>query len=83
MTGPRPDNVQQIPEGYHAVTAWIISRDSVRLIEFLSAAFRAVFLAAPRFEPSFARAPGTACRVRARLVLVLSTHDGIAPLRPY
>src|SRR3954470_16638226 len=51
MTGPRADNVQPIPEGYRAVTAWIISRDSARLIEFLGAAFGAVFLAAPPFQP--------------------------------
>jgi hypothetical protein len=25
MTGSRADNVQPIPEGYHAVTPWIIS----------------------------------------------------------
>ena len=41
MTGSRADNVQPMPEGYHAVTPWIISRDSARLIEFLSAAFGA------------------------------------------
>jgi hypothetical protein len=41
MTGPRAANVQPIPEGYHVVTPWIISRDSARLIESLSAAFGA------------------------------------------
>jgi PhnB protein len=33
--------VQPIPEGYHGVTPRIISRDSARSIEFLSAAFGA------------------------------------------
>jgi hypothetical protein len=34
-----------IPEGYHSLTPWIISRHSARLIEFLSAAFGAVEIA--------------------------------------
>jgi PhnB protein len=29
------------PQGYHAVTAWIISRDTARLIEFTRQAFDA------------------------------------------
>jgi PhnB protein len=33
--------VQPIPEGYHTVTPWIISRDTAGLIEFLNAAFGA------------------------------------------
>ncbi len=37
-TSPAP-MVRPIPEGYHTVTPWIISRDSARLIEFLTAAF--------------------------------------------
>jgi len=41
MTELRADNLQPIPDGYHAVTPWIISRDSARLIEFLAAAFGA------------------------------------------
>jgi PhnB protein len=36
-----PDPVPPVPEGYHAVTPWIISRDSARLIAFLEAAFGA------------------------------------------
>ena len=38
-------SVRPIPEGYHSVTPWIISRDSARLIEFLNAAFGAEELA--------------------------------------
>jgi PhnB protein len=34
-------NPRPVPEGYHSVTPWIISRDSSRLIEFLTAAFSA------------------------------------------
>jgi PhnB protein len=34
-------NLRPVPEGYHSVTPWIISRDSSRLIEFLIAAFDA------------------------------------------
>jgi len=41
MTESRAHHVQPIPEGYHTVTPWIISRDSARLIEFLTAAFGA------------------------------------------
>jgi len=35
------NGVRAIPEGYHTVTPWIISRDSARLIEFLKEAFGA------------------------------------------
>ena len=31
-----------IPEGYHAVTPWVITRDTVRLLDFLAQAFDAV-----------------------------------------
>jgi PhnB protein len=41
MTASENENVRLIPEGYHSVTPWIISRDSARLIEFLTAAFGA------------------------------------------
>ena len=41
MTASGNDKLRPIPEGYHSVTPWIISRDSARLIEFLSAAFGA------------------------------------------
>ena len=41
MTESRAHHVQPIPEGHHSVTPWIISRDSARLIEFLTAAFSA------------------------------------------
>lgn len=38
-------SVDPVPQGYHTVTPWIISRDSVRLIEFLKQAFGAEELA--------------------------------------
>src|SRR5215207_10245347 len=41
MTESRAHHVQPIPEGYHTVTPWIISRDSAQLIDFLTAAFGA------------------------------------------
>src|SRR5918998_4577236 len=41
MTASGNAIVPPIPEGYHTVTPWIISRDSARLIEFLDAAFGA------------------------------------------
>ena len=37
----QPDAVQPIPEGYHSVTPWIISRDTARLLDFMSKAFGA------------------------------------------
>ncbi len=37
--------VRPIPEGYHAVTPWIISRDTAGLIEFVKRAFGAEELA--------------------------------------
>jgi uncharacterized glyoxalase superfamily protein PhnB len=33
--------VQAVPEGYHSVTPWIISRDTAQLIDFVTAAFGA------------------------------------------
>jgi len=33
--------VQAVPEGYHSVTPWIISRDTAQLIDFMTAAFGA------------------------------------------
>jgi uncharacterized glyoxalase superfamily protein PhnB len=33
------DSVLQVPQGYHSVAPWIISRDTARLIEFMAAAF--------------------------------------------
>jgi PhnB protein len=36
------DEVRPIPEGYGAVTPWVISRDTGRLIDFMTAAFDAV-----------------------------------------
>jgi PhnB protein len=41
-TGPTAGGV---PAGYHAVTPWIISRDTARLLEFVAAAFGAEELA--------------------------------------
>ena len=41
MTASGNANLRPIPEGYHSVTPWIISRHSARLIEFLTAAFGA------------------------------------------
>ncbi|MFE6058123.1 VOC family protein [Streptomyces sp. NPDC056431] len=37
--------VDSVPQGYHTVTPWIISRDTVRLIDFLKRAFGAEELA--------------------------------------
>ncbi|WP_318212145.1 MULTISPECIES: VOC family protein [unclassified Streptomyces] len=34
-------SVNSVPQGYHTVTPWIISRDTVRLIDFLRRAFDA------------------------------------------
>jgi PhnB protein len=36
-----PHTVRPVPEGYHVVTPWIISRDTARLIEFMKEAFGA------------------------------------------
>ncbi|GHO78254.1 glyoxalase [Ktedonobacter sp. SOSP1-85] len=36
-----PKNVQPIPDGYHSVTPWIISRDTAQLLDFISKAFGA------------------------------------------
>ena len=33
--------IRAVPEGYHAVTPWIISRDTAGLIEFVGRAFGA------------------------------------------
>ncbi|MEV6569900.1 VOC family protein [Streptomyces sp. NPDC051577] len=38
-------NVSPIPQGYHSVTPWIISRDTLSLIAFLKKAFDATELA--------------------------------------
>jgi PhnB protein len=35
------DGIRPVPEGYHAVTPWIISRDTARLLEFVKEAFGA------------------------------------------
>ncbi|MGD9891633.1 MAG: VOC family protein [Dehalococcoidia bacterium] len=35
------NNVRTVPEGYHTVTPWIISRDTAGLIEFVTHAFGA------------------------------------------
>jgi uncharacterized glyoxalase superfamily protein PhnB len=37
----QPKAVQPIPEGYHRVTPWIISRDTAKLLDFMSKAFGA------------------------------------------
>jgi PhnB protein len=41
MTVSNQSTVPPIPEGYHTVTPWIISRDAAQLIEFLTVAFGA------------------------------------------
>jgi uncharacterized glyoxalase superfamily protein PhnB len=41
----KPDAAQPIPEGYHAITPWIISRDTARLLDFMKKAFGAEELA--------------------------------------
>ena len=41
MTVANQSRVQPVPEGYHTVTPWIISRDTAQLIEFVKAAFGA------------------------------------------
>jgi PhnB protein len=43
--GPNEMNIPSIPEGYHTVTPWIISRDTAQLIDFVQAAFGAEELA--------------------------------------
>lgn len=40
-----PNAVPSIPEGYHTVTPWIISRDTVKLLDFVKQAFGAEELA--------------------------------------
>jgi uncharacterized glyoxalase superfamily protein PhnB len=37
----QPKAVQPIPEGYHSVTPWIISRETAKLLDFMSKAFGA------------------------------------------
>ncbi len=37
----KSNKVQPIPEGYHSVTPWIISRDTARLLNFMKQAFGA------------------------------------------
>ena len=37
----QPKAVQPIPEGYHSVTPWIISRDTAKLLDFMSKALGA------------------------------------------
>ena len=37
----RTQQVQTVPDGYHTVTPWIISRDTARLIDFVTRAFGA------------------------------------------
>jgi uncharacterized glyoxalase superfamily protein PhnB len=37
----QPKAAQPIPEGYHSVTPWIISRDTAKLLDFMSKAFGA------------------------------------------
>lgn len=44
MTSP-PDEVDGVPPGYHAVTSWIISHDTRRLLDFVAAAFGAIEIA--------------------------------------
>jgi PhnB protein len=45
MPGASNDHrVSPIPEGYHTVTPWIISRDSAGLIDFIKAAFGGIEL---------------------------------------
>jgi PhnB protein len=41
MTQTSEHGVSPVPEGYHTVTPWIISRDTAGLIEFTKAAFGA------------------------------------------
>ena len=44
------EQVRPIPEGYHKVTPWIISRDTAGLIKFLQEAFDATELARVQME---------------------------------
>ena len=37
----QPKTLQLIPEGYHSVTPWIISRNTAKLLDFMKQAFRA------------------------------------------
>lgn len=37
----KPNAVRPVPEGYHTVTSWIISRDTARLLDFAKQAFGA------------------------------------------
>ncbi|HEX4207571.1 MAG TPA: VOC family protein [Ktedonobacteraceae bacterium] len=37
----QPKAVQPIPEGYHSVTPWIVSRDTAKLLDFMHKAFGA------------------------------------------
>ena len=37
--------MQTVPDGYHTVTPWVITRDTARLLEFVAEAFGAEELA--------------------------------------
>ena len=45
MSAASNDRVRPVPEGYHTVTPWIISRDSNAPIDFLGDAFGAEAIA--------------------------------------
>ena len=45
MTRPQP-----IPEGYGAVTPWVVTKDTRRLLEFIKQAFDAEELAGSRWR---------------------------------
>ena len=51
MTASGSTTVRPIPEGYHSVTPWIISRDSAGLIDFLNVAFGAEAIARVAAKP--------------------------------
>ncbi|QBD80820.1 VOC family protein [Ktedonosporobacter rubrisoli] len=68
------NNVQAIPEGYHSVTPWIISRDTARFLDFISKAFGAQELGRVYNEDgSIGHAEA---RIGDSIVMAFDAHEG-------
>ncbi len=66
--------VSTIPDGYHTVTPWLISRDSARLIKFLETAFKAEPLGDPVYGEN-GSIEHAELRIGDSVVMLFDTHE--------
>ena len=71
--------IQPVPEGYTAITPWIISPSSVKLIEFLKAAFEAEEILGSRIVNADGVIIHMVVKIGNALIMLFDSREGWGP----